>query len=224
MTSPIDEVIEGDGNLPSEDQIYGVREQMRAAGVIRIDDRAIRKTHKELEARGFEVCLSRVQRTLNKIDAQIPQFGPSATDKPAAKPKTERHRALKVTRDDLKIDDISLITTMAVLLQEKNSSAVLAIRENRARMALNIIIAERMAASPNLLLLDMRGTACLVDALTNAANLSGGAAIDVRAADASEMRDGRIELKDITPAAKTALQSDIEQWRKQRNGNAAPAA
>lgn len=76
-----------------------------------------------------------------------------------------------------KMSDLLAVNEQGV---EKYTAAQLAIRENRARMALNIIIAERMASKSELLLLDMRGTAALVDALTVASKLSGGAAIDVK--------------------------------------------
>jgi hypothetical protein len=192
---------------PTTKEINDVRNELRDKGLIKVgsrknDHRGIRPTHVELLKRGFKVSLTTVQRVLKIAD----------------KPKRGGNPfAPVITRDDVQLDDPSLVSVMAKLLEEANTSTVLAIRENRVRMSLNIVIAERMAASPGLLLLDMKGAAALVDALTTAAKLSNGAAVDVK------LPTTTAAMRDITPAAKTALQTDIEKWREKRGNGATPA-
>jgi hypothetical protein len=71
----------------------------------------------------------------------------------------------------------------------QNTSTELAIRENRCGW-LNIIIAERMALQPNLLMLDMKSTAALVDPLTVARSCPA-ASIDIKIPTAGELRRRR---------------------------------
>jgi hypothetical protein len=230
-----DDIIEGDGNIPTVEQISGVRDQLLEAGRIKMgsrkgDHRGIRPTHQELLARGFKCSLSRVQRTLAIIDKEREPPEP-AIDNSLSKNRGNNKKGSAppvLTKEDVVLDDPSLVSAMAKLLEEANTSTVLAIKENRVRMALNVVIAERMAASPGLLLLDMRGAAALVDALTMASKLSGGASIDIhvpalhemrKAADARRAEDAKV----IEPATKTELQSNIEAYRLKRNNGASAA-
>lgn len=117
------------------------------------------------------------------------------------------------------------------------SSAELAIEENRVAMALNIVIAEAMAAKSELLLLDMRGTAALIDALTIARKLSGGASIDISRPSGSEPphhlngSNGHANghspagflMKEINPPEK-GLSADIAAFRRERAAKSAQRA
>lgn len=231
--------LDGGGRTPSMMQVIHVSAHLQSKKL----DWGPRPTHRELMARNFDISVATVQRILKKAGIEPPPVPISkanpvqeADDRVSAK----RHRNAKIrsteatnfTKKDtiLDLDDVS-VRSMADLLEEKNTSASLAIMENRARMALNIVIAEMMAAKPHLLLLDMRGTAALVDALTVAAKLSGGNSMDIRYPTDEERRnaaaglspDGSNTMKDITPVEKSAFATSLENFRKQRrvNGNGA---
>jgi len=112
----------------------------------------------------------------------------------------------------------------------KHSSTELAIEENRVRMAVNIALGRRMIDKAEFLLLDMRGTAALVDALTCAVKVSGGAAIDISrpsAADPDKPGDlspGGHTMKEINPPRSTGLAADLAQFRREKAaGNGARA-
>ena len=87
-----------------------------------------------------------------------------------------------------------------------------------------------MAARPELMLLDMRGAAALIDALTVAAKLSGGASIDITVPITGERQEGAAfgqidrtngvspnghAMKDITPV-KGPLSDELEAFRAKR--------
>jgi len=115
--------------------------------------------------------------------------------------------------------------------QPKHSSTTLAIEENRIRMAVNIALGRRMIDKAEYLLLDMRGTAALVDALTCAVKVSGGAAIDISRPNAADPdKPGDLSpnghaMKEINPRPSNGgLASDLAQFRRERAaGNGARA-
>lgn len=72
----------------------------------------------------------------------------------------------------------TLTTRMKQLLHKDNTSTQMAIDENRTRMAFNIALLEFYADNPALLA-NVRDSAALIDAITVAAKLSGGASIDI---------------------------------------------
>jgi hypothetical protein len=72
----------------------------------------------------------------------------------------------------------TLTTRMKQLLDRDNTSTQMAIDENRTRMAFNIALLEFYAENPALLA-NVRDSAALIDAITVAAKLSGGASIDI---------------------------------------------
>jgi hypothetical protein len=107
------------------------------------------------------------------------------------------------------------------LTRKDQTSTMLAILENRERMALNIIIMRTMAQYPERMIVDMRSTAALVDALTIAAKLSGGAAIDITVGDHPPLNGaGNGEMKDVTPTT-SSLTADFAKWRSMRKTNGA---
>jgi hypothetical protein len=234
-----DDVFTGEG-FPTTDQILRIRSYLRRhnrihAGIRAGDERGVRPTFKEAKARGFKMSLATIQRVLIAADLGEP-VRPKQSDKrgprglapgvvslarATMRAKQKGDTAPPFTLADLKLLDPSLVATMKTLLEEENTSTSLAIRENRVRMALNIIIAERMAAKPDVLLVDMRSTAALVDALTIASKLSGGASIDIHVPTVAEMRAEKAiyngTMKDVTPVVpKSALAIDFELWRKKR--------
>jgi hypothetical protein len=227
-----DEDALGGSGTPTDAQILAVRDYLRS----RNRNASTRKVHKELIVRGFSIGESTVIRKLGVVDGKawaIKKYPPKVkksltveadrrlTDRRsnnATKPPKEKPVAL--TLADVALDDETTIAKIADLVKAANSSTHLAVEENRARMALNIIIAQRMAATPGLLMLDMRGTAALVDALTVAAKLSGGASIDIRvpvpgmngALNGNGNGHGMI---DVTPA-KSPLSEDLDAFRRKR--------
>jgi hypothetical protein len=72
----------------------------------------------------------------------------------------------------------TLTARMKALLAKDNTSTQMAIDENRTRMAFNIALLEFYAENPALLA-NVRDSAALIDAITVAAKLSGGASIDI---------------------------------------------
>ncbi len=221
-----DDLAGGGGRKPTKIEIILIRDYLKR------HNRAfsIRKVHEELLARDFRIGVATVQRAL----ADAPG-GNRSTLKEGAEPTQPAQRRVDGRRQNggkkppqespIKPEMVAppaelKIPTLAELTRADETSTKLAIEENRARMALNIILANQMAARPELLLLDMRGTAALVDALTIAAKLSGGASIDISmSAPGEAVANGSgHDMKDITPPPKSALVMEIDKWRGERAG------
>lgn len=220
----------GEG-MPTDDQIKEARDYLKRHN----RNASVRSTHAELVANGFSLGVATVGRSLSEVAGG----NPPSPDQPSPTGKSEKRNSARRTRrkqtvakEPLKIADLVLppekvaeIATMTALLTETNSSTTLAIRENRSRMALNIVLMEEMAARPALLLLDMRGTAALVDALTVATKLSGGASIDITVPNPGEavaMDNPSLNghgMKDITPV-KGPLSDELEAFRRKREADA----
>lgn len=228
----IDDLADGGGLKPAKEMVVAVRDHLKRHN----RDHSIRKVHEELRARNFEISVATVQRHLRGIGQGKRTLSPTTRadrrvrDKRYGRLASARKGsadAVDIEKSPLKLEDCKApaqikVPTLAELVAEDQTSTLLAIRENRARMALNIIIAEQMSSRPELLLLDMRGTAALVDALTVGTKLSGGHSIDIsmpsdqdRAKAANGFSPGGHEMRDITPA-KSELVTDIEKWRRTR--------
>jgi hypothetical protein len=216
----------GEGR-PTDEQVVLVSAYLKRHG----REAGVRPTQHELAARGFTISVATVQRIMAKADVaappnkDIPAAG--ATDRVAN--KRDKNRRLKgepakVSLKEIDLKEENLVRKMADILAvvngiETNSSTALAIMENRHRMALNVVIAEAMAARPELLLLNMRDTAALVDALTCGAKLSGGASIDIVRLPPGEQGDQlNPPMKDITPV-KSAFAASLEEFRRQKRAN-----
>lgn len=106
------------------------------------------------------------------------------------------------------------------------SSTELAIMENRARMAFNIVIAEQMARMPQRVLIDMRGTAAMIDALTVASKLSGGGAIDISRPSGSgeEVNPALNGANGHDKPQSSGLATDLMKYRKEREAERAKRA
>lgn len=229
-----DDLADGGGRKPEKGETIAIRNYLKRHN----REDSVRKVLVEMQARNFVVSLATVARhlkgtgvpeqTKSETQAADTRVAQAARNNKVAAPQVELP---KLTIEDCKADE-ALIPKLAALLAENNTSTQLAIQENRARMALNQVIAHMMAAKPELLLLDMRGTAALVDALTVAAKLSGGASIDItvptdeeRARALNGHSNGALspaghEMKDITP--KSAVVTAIDNWRHgQKNGQGA---
>lgn len=211
------DIEDGQGKRPTKEQAVAVHGWLKS----RNRSHSLADVLVELTARGFKSARSSVGRHLAGLNEAE---GKSPTQRAESR-NTERRKVLrKPERQNGPVSEAIKamkadpeVVKMATLMADTNTSTQLAIWENRRRMALNIIIAETMAASPNLLMSDMRGTAALVDALTVAAKLSGGAAIDI-----SKGADAPGEMKDITPmkTLPQGLVDDFEQFKaRMRNGN-----
>jgi hypothetical protein len=200
---------------------------------------SVRCTHEELVANGFAVSTATVGRILGTVEGGNPPYPdePSPTKKSEKRNQVRRDRRKKEAQSKpLEVADLILppekvaeIATLTALLVSETSSTSLAIRENRTRMALNVVIMEQMAARPELMLLDMRGSAALIDALTVATKLSGGASIDITVpapGGAVPMENPSVNghamnghtMKDITPV-KGPLSDELEAFRRKRAAN-----
>lgn len=226
MTETADEgdLFGGEGR-PTDSQVLLVASYLKRHN----RDAGVRPTQRELTARGFEISIATVQRVMAKAGVAAPQ----TKDIPAAeashrvaierkdnrRPKAEEP---KVKLEDITLREADLVQKLTDLLEvangsAKHSSTELAIIENRHRMALNVVIAQAMAQRPELLLLDMRGTAALVDALTCGSKLSGGYAIDIVRLPPGADQD-QPPMKDVTPA-KTTLMANLEEYRRKQRAN-----
>lgn len=224
MTETADEgdLFGGEGR-PTDSQVLLV------AGYLKRHNRdaGVRPTQRELAARGFEISIATVQRVMAKAgvaatpNKDIP--APEASNRTAtarAKNREAKGEPPKVKLED--IGEVDLVRKLADILAleneaPKHSSTELAIMENRHRMALNVVIAQAMAARPELLLLDMRGTAALVDALTCGSKLSGGASIDIVRLPPGADQD-QPPMKDVTPI-KTPLMASLDEFRRKSRAN-----
>lgn len=224
---------------PTDDQVKEARDYLLRHN----RNGSVRSTHAELMANGFTLSIPTVARALkgtgkpppSKVASPIAKAEHRVTNRRVVEGRVKGNKAeeAKIGLADLILppDTVKEIVTMAALLSTENSSTVLAIRENRSRMALNIVLMEHMAARPELLLLDMRGTGLLVDALTVAAKLSGGASMDVTvpnqaAVDAVALENpspGGHPMRDITPV-KGPLSDEIAAFRAKRDAVSAKRA
>lgn len=109
-----------------------------------------------------------------------------------AAPVTVEQVAAKADKPPEQVER-TLKSRMEQLLKTENSSTQLAIDENRTRMAFNIALMEFYADTPGLLA-NLRDTAALIDAVTIASKLSGGASIDITLPGRGEEQD------DVSPS------------------------
>lgn len=224
---------DGGGHPPTREQVVRIHQYLMAHN----RPSSLRSLHAELKARNFDISLASVQRWMareedikNSTDPELERELQKVRDGRIMNGKTPPPPP--IVKEDVKLDDESAVRTMAKLVAAENTSTFLAIEENRARMALNIVVAEMMAAKKELLLLDMRGTAALIDALTDATKLSGGHSLDIRYPTEEERRNaeqgispGGHPMTDITPPPKSAFATSLAKFREERahksNGNGA---
>lgn len=224
----------GEGR-PTDDQVKEARDYLLRHN----RNASVRSTHAELVANGFALSIPTVARALKGTGRPEQPRKPSPIAKAEARVSNRRAVEGRVKgekkeegKPDLLIANLTLtpdqtkeLATMAGLLVDTNSSTSLAIKENRARMALNIVLMEHMAARPELMLLDMRGTGLLVDALTVASKLSGGASIDITvpnpggAVPMDNPSPGGHPMRDITPV-KGPLSDELDAFRRKRDADA----
>jgi len=229
MTEPFeDDIVDGDGRKATQEDAQKVYDWL----VSRRRTATVNCVLDELMARNFTASRSTVGRYIKRAPDIPPN--PGAPPKNPIADATHRVASRRSTNAGMQIENQEIaqavgtinthteqsITTIAELTAADRTSTALAILENRERMALNIIVMRKMADKPDLLLLDMRGAAALIDALTCAAKLSGGASIDIsvggdepRALNGANGHD----MKDVTPDEKTsALIEQIATWRGQQ--------
>jgi hypothetical protein len=179
-------------------------------------DYGLRPVMAELKANGFEFSFSTLQRLLkdepgapptgrksNKVANDTKDRAAAETIKDAAcsKPPPEQQ--------DVPVEKLIEEVIGPPNALKKNSE--IALLENKTRMALSIILMRRLVASPELLLVEMRGAAALLEALNNSSRLSGGAAFEVLTPEDRPEIDGN-GMKDITPVA------SIENFKRYRSG------
>lgn len=213
---------------PDQEAVIRVRDYLKRHN----RNHDVRTVADEMKGMGWSVSPATVQRRLDGVKGGNPsrpndlmkEVSERRDDRKKSKGKPNLAEAPIKTSDLL--DDPTVIAKLADLVKDGNSSTMLAVRENRARMALNVIIAETMAANSKLLLLDMRGTAALVDALTSGTKLSGGHAIDITIPTDEDRKNAQLgisptgnAMKDITPQPEPALVTSIARWKRdQKNG------
>jgi hypothetical protein len=227
-----DDCPDGGGRLPTKEEAEKVRAHLQRR---RPQDRiSINDTMVELRARNF--VFSRA--TLGRLLAGTPKKTASPVTRAAEKVRLNRKdnknavgekpppetpqviaEAVKIIEAAANRDETRF--SIKELTKADTTSTMLAILENRERMALNIIIMRTMAEYPERMIVDMRSTAALVDALTVATKLSGGASIDITVGDDHHPPlngAGNGEMKDVTPTI-TSLTADFAKWRNMRKTN-----
>lgn len=246
MTGEFDADVFGGAGRPSNAQVLLTRDYLKRHE----RNHSLDKVIEELKARGFSPARSTVGRVLkaDKEGKSLPEPEPKIGKTKGARQRTIEDR--RARRDNkpphekkdappnpaleflrLPEDTVRQVVTLASLIAAENTSTKLAIDENRARMALNTVLMHHMAARPELMLLDMRGTASLIDALTMATKLSGGAAIDITVANPGrEQPHGAVNgvtangheispnghaMKDVTPV-RSPLSDELEHFRRKR--------
>jgi len=214
-----DDIAAGNGRRPEQREVVAVRDYLKSHNRAH----SVMATYVELKARDFNISKSTVGRDLKEADETEPNENPVRKAKTRAKENRRITAKSDVKPVDIKPADVKLPPDVAIpqlieLLKNDNSSTQLAIDENRARMALNIVICHWLAAKPELMLLDMRGAAALIDALTVGAKLSGGASIDVTISTGNSSANGH-EMKDVTPQV-SAVVAEIDKWRHARQSGA----
>jgi hypothetical protein len=228
-----DDLADGDGRKASMEEVTKVRDWLKS----RNRSHSINCVLDELVARNFKGSRATIARYLKPADGSVRDQDPvqraenrnnaRKMGNAAGPPHTEAMaKAVHAVEKGVEKTE-AVMVTIAELTAIDRTSTALAIMENRERMALNIITMRAMAEKPELLLLDMRGAAALIDALTCAAKLSGGASIDIsrsEAEPASGLNGGNgHDMVDVTPK-KSALLQQIDNWRgqqrpKKTNGN-----
>lgn len=188
-----------------------------------------RPAHRELLANGFDIGIATVQRWLK---GKVPKTEDEKLQTPKAKKDrlvSKRRKAKALVAKDAKAPERPKLTELnddekAVLAEligapgalKRNSE--IALLENKVRMALNIILMKRMIAKPELLILDMRGTAALVDSLTTSSKVSGGAAFEVLAPGEKSSHEGNGAMKDVTPHPNVTSIESFERFRHNGKG------
>lgn len=236
-----DDLPSGDGGSPTKEQVLRVYNYLRSHK----RGHSTNDVLNEMKALGFGTSHSTVGRSLVGAPGRAPPPKADKADKRvqrkrlnnrhehkvAPKPEPVKENAASKEADKVQklADAVAVLTespelavNMATLLATKenaplNSSAMLAIDQSRALMAINIIIAHQMAAAPKMLMLDMRGTAALVDALTVSSKMTGGSAIDIVPQGAGEARANGVSpnghpMKELNPPPHVGMAGDIIQW------------
>ena len=216
----------GEG-MPSEVEVIETRDYLKR----RNRDAGTRPTALELVANGFSISHSSVGRILKKVAGGVV---PTRDKKRSALEKRELNRKDKakaetkrpkrapkpegLTAGELTSAEIMLLKDIIGTPEALKKNCDIALVENKVRMGLNIILMHRMIAKPDLLLLDMRSTAALIDSLTVSSKLSGGASFEVIAHGDKPEIDGR-GMKDITPDnPNVAAIDDFRRFRLNGNG------
>lgn len=249
MSDDFDDLPRGNGSeRPSKEQTLAVYNYLRS----RNRKHSTMDVVRELAALGFKISKAPAGRHLvgaeGRVAARPDQRSPIAEaqkrrtrakqnnrheHKKAKEPKESPIKSLGDVAakllDGLDTDKIAN-KVMAMLAGDgKKSSTELAIEENRVRMALNIALGERMIEKSEFLLLDMRGTAAMVDAFTVASKLSGGASIDIVApaaappTGANGTSPGGHPMKELNPP-RTGMAADIAQFMRERAADRAQRA
>lgn len=228
-----DDCPDGGGGRPTREQAQAVRarlQRLRPLGHI-----SLQHVLDELTARNYVVSRATLGRLLPNPKSESPirkseqrvvhrrtnnkaAVGEKPKVAPAQMPPQIAEMAKTIESAIAKIDPRLSIEE---LTKKDQTSTMLAILENRERMALNIVLIRTMAMYPERMIADMRSTAALVDALTVAAKLSGGASIDITTGHNDEPAHndaGNGAMKDVTPVV-SPLAADFAKWRNLRKTN-----
>jgi hypothetical protein len=152
---------------------------------------SLEAVRRELMINGFTTSRATMQRHLKEVPGGNPPNPKEESPiQPAERRRTNARKRAKANAKDAAspvadaigkaiAGDPGSLEELTKLLDKEISSTQLAIDENRVRMALNIILMRRLAMKADLVLLDMRGAAAMLDAFTVGTKLSGGASIDI---------------------------------------------
>lgn len=185
----------------------------------------IRPVLAELKANGFEISFATVQRHLREevVKPDAPEIAHIRADIRAGLQKTrpvavtaaatpEQQETARKAVEDSVAERIGNIIGKPDNLK---SNAEIALHENKIRMALNILLMQMLMERPERILVDLRGAAALIDAMTISAKVSGAAAFEVLPPGVKS--DGS-DMKNVTPepVEKTATQLSIADFRRKQ--------
>ena len=246
MTQPPfeDDCPDGGGQRPTKEQAEKVRDYL----ISRKRPATVKAVFEELSARNYVVSkatvgrlipfkprppLSPVRKAEHRVTSRRARNRVASSEAakqpplkaPAPPPEVSSEPAKAAQTISAALAKVDPRFSLEALTKADATSTALAILENRERMALNIIIMRTMAMYPERMIVDMRCTAALVDALTMAAKLSGGASIDITVPTSDNRphglngAHGNGEMKDVTPTVINPLAEDFAKWRNLRKTN-----
>ena len=208
---------------PTVDQVVETREYLkrrnRNSGITPVMD--------EMIANGFDISHASVGRALkDKPGGEVAARKKIRQPESANKPKRDvRYRAKKNAKQGPEKATLESLTPAEVIILKDiigdwgnlKKNCDIALVENKVRMALNIILMRRLIERPELMLIDMRGAAALIDSMTISSKVSGGASFEVIAPGDKPEVDGN-GMKDITPKPQVASIQAFRRFRENGKG------
>lgn len=199
---------------PSVEQMRVVYDSMTHQTVTHLYDRLV--------GMGYDVSRATVGRTIKQYLKPIKTVrtkkekagfdtasGRKAADKPAAKAQVEaRGRAADTILGNLTPEEVKVIGVKMTDLVGEVANISLSERQERTRIALNIILMEMAASKAEILMLMPKDAAAFVDSMTEAARSSTVGSALLRLRDESNMIDVTPERNEVSDAIGSFLKQE----------------